>query len=147
MRTIMPTIVDANPEITLITRGVLRLSRRLRIATQSSALTGGALSLLATLYRIGPMSAAALAREEGLQPQSLSRLIAQLEAVGFIARVSDPGDRRNKIISITDHGHQSLHDAMQDRRRWLAAAIAERLSDEERQTLGQAAELMLRLSL
>jgi len=147
MRSIMPTATDYDSDIALVTRGVMRLSRRLRMTPPPGIVTGGALGLLATLFRLGPMPAVALAREEGLQPQSLSRLIVQLEAADLIARMPDPADRRNKIISITGRGRHALREAMQQRRRWLAAAIADRLSDEERKMLARAAELMLRLSL
>jgi DNA-binding MarR family transcriptional regulator len=147
MRIIMSSTTDRDSDIALITRAVLKLARRMRTDTPSGTLTPGMVGLLATLFREGPMSGVALAQEEGLKPQSLTRLLAAMEEKDMIARTPDPEDRRNRIISITVRGRQSLRWAMQQRRRWLAEAVADRLSDEERATLVEAAELMLRLAL
>jgi DNA-binding MarR family transcriptional regulator len=147
MRIIMPSAADRDSDVALIARGVLRLARRLRIEAPAGGLSTAALGLLATLYREGPMPGVALAEAEGLQPQSLTRLLAALVTSGMIERAPDPADRRNLIIAITLEGRRSLRGAMRARRRWLADALADRLSDAERDTLIAASELMLRLAM
>ena len=143
----MPSVVDRESDLALIVRALMRVARRLRVAAAPGTISGGALGLLVALVRGGPMPAVALAAEEGLAPQSLTRLLAQLETRGLIVRESDPEDRRNKIITITPAGRQALRVAMQERRRWLADALAERVSDDERETLVAAAEILLRLTV
>lgn len=143
----MPSVTDRDSEEALIVRAVLRLSRRLRMEAPSGDLSGGALGLLAALHRLGPMPAVALAEEEGLQPQSLTRLLQALEEAALIKRTPDPGDRRNRIITLTEQGKQVLRSTMRQRRDWLAEAMTERLSDDERATLAEAAALMLRLAI
>lgn len=143
----MPSVADRDSEEALIVRAVLRLSRRLRMEAPAGELSGAALGLLATLHRRGPMPAVALAEEEGLQPQSLTRLLQALEEAALIERTPDPGDRRNRIITLTGRGRQALRSTMRQRRGWLAEAMAERLSDRERATLAEAAALMLRLAI
>ena len=130
----------------VVLRAVMRLSRRLRQAAGDSGLTGAALGMLATLRRDGTMSAAELARREGLQPQSLTRLLARLDKAGLIERVVDSGDRRRQQIAITPDGTAALRRAMGLRLRWLAAAIVERLDGDERERLLASAQLMLRLA-
>ncbi len=93
------------------------------------------------------MPAVDLAEAEGLAPQSLSRLLARLDERGMIARTADIDDRRHKIITLTALGRQALGQAMRERRAWIAAALAERLDDDERATLIEAAALMLRLAI
>ena len=124
----------------------MRLARRLRQSAPSAELTGGGLGLLITLYRGGPMSAAALARCEGLQPQSLSRLLARMERDGLIERQADLADRRRGVIVVTHRGLGALDWAMSQRRRWLSAVMTDRLDARERSILLQAAELMLRIA-
>lgn len=92
------------------------------------------------------MSAVALARSEGLQPQSLSRLLARLEADMLIDRPIDPSDRRRQRIALTSLGATALKRAMTRRRAWLADAMSHRLDDADRLTLLAASEVMLRLS-
>lgn len=142
----MPQPTERDSDEAVIVRAVLRLARALRQAASDSAVTGGALGLLATLYRCGAMSAVELARHERLQPQSLSRHLARLDQDGFIARTTDPADRRRKVIAITPQGTAALGQAMSTRRRWLATAMADRLGARERASLRQAATLMLRMT-
>jgi DNA-binding MarR family transcriptional regulator len=144
---VMSSVTDRNSDIALIARAVLRLSRRMRAAAPSGGPSISMIALLATLHREGPMPGVALAAAEGLKPQSLSRLIAALEAGGMIERTPDPADRRNLVIAVTGEGRRALRDAMHERRRWLAEVVAERLSQDERETLIVAAELMLRIAL
>ena len=131
----------------LILQAVLRLAREMRQAAQDGELTGSALILLGSLYRGGAMSAVELARHEGLQPQSLSRLLARLDEEGLIVRSVDPEDARRHVIAITPAGTTLLTQQMIKRRDWLADRMAERLSAEEKATLVDAAELMLRIAL
>ena len=131
----------------IILQAVLRLARRMRQAAQDGELTGSAFAMLATLRRDGAMSAVELARREGLQPQSLSRLLTRLDGLGLIARSIDPDDARRHVIAITAQGTATLTGQMVRRRDWLADRIAERLTGQEKATLLAAAELMLRMAV
>jgi DNA-binding MarR family transcriptional regulator len=142
---IMSSAIDRESDEARIVRGVLRLARALRRSAPAAELTGGVLALLATLHREGSLSAVALARAEGLQPQSLSRLLARMEADALIERSVDPQDGRRHVIALTGRGLGALDWAMTQRRRWLGSVIEERLTDAERATLVAAAETMLKL--
>jgi DNA-binding MarR family transcriptional regulator len=137
---------DKPADVVLIAKAVLQLGRRLRAERPNPSVTLSALGLLARLHQLGPMPAAALARAERLKPQSLSRLIATLDADGMIAREPDPIDRRALLIAITPEGRRALKRDMDARRDWLEAAIAARLTEAERARLTEAAALMLRLA-
>lgn len=146
MRIDMPSRTDWESKEAEIVRAVLRLARALRRSAPAAELTGGALALVAILHRMGPLSAVALARAEGLQPQSLSRLLVRMEADGLIERAIDPEDRRRHVITLTSRGLGALDWAMTQRRRWLGTVMAEGLSEAERATLLAAAEIMLKLA-
>jgi DNA-binding MarR family transcriptional regulator len=130
----------------LIVRGVLRLSRRLRSERPDSTVSLSALSMLSTLHRSGPMPAARLAQAERLQPQSLSRLIAQLDQEGLIKRQPGKEDRRTLILEITEAGRRALSHDMTARRAWLEGAMRKVLVPGEREMLAHAAVAMLRLA-
>lgn len=108
MRIIMSSANDRESDEARIVRAVLRLARAMRRSARAAELTGGALALIATLYRKGPLSAVALARAEGLQPQSLSRLLVRMEAGILIERGIDPEDRRRHVITLTSRGRNAL---------------------------------------
>jgi DNA-binding MarR family transcriptional regulator len=130
----------------LIARGVLRLARRLRAARSPEAVSLSAFGLLTTLIRLGPMPAVRLAHEEGLQPQSLTRLMASLETEGLIRRRRDESDRRAVMVDITGEGRRAVARDMAARRAWLEQAMALALNPAEHAQLAQAAQLMLKVA-
>jgi DNA-binding MarR family transcriptional regulator len=92
------------------------------------------------------MPAARLAQAERLQPQSLSRLIAQLEREGLIKRRPGREDRRMLILEITAAGRRALSRDMAARRAWLETTMRKVLLPGEREFLAHAAVAMLRLA-
>ena len=130
----------------LIARAVLRLGRRLRAVRPENAVNLSTLTLLTTLHREGPMSAVQLARQEKLQPPSLTRLLAAMPRGGLIARETAPGDRRAHVIDLTREGRAVVARDQAARRAWLDHAMDMALTPEERERLEAAAPLMLRVA-
>jgi DNA-binding MarR family transcriptional regulator len=133
-------------DIAAILRGVLWLGRRLRAERQPSGVSLSGIGLLSSLHRLGPMSAVRLADVEGLQAQSLSRLIASLERAGCIERRRSETDRREIVIALSPRGREALAEDMRGRRLWLEQAMAQALDETERETLLHAAGAMLKLA-
>jgi len=127
-------------------RSVLALGRRLRAARApgTRALTG--LTILGTLYRLGPLLASQLAAEEGLQPQSLTRLLADLERRRLISRKRSETDGRAQVITLTALGRRRLLDEIGERRAWLKSAMAAALSPDEREIAKSAAAVLLKIA-
>ena len=131
---------------TAVRRGVIRLGRRLRAERPAHDITLLQLAVLAELNDAGPMTPGQLAAAQRVQPQSLTRVLATLEARGLLGRQADPGDGRRALLAITDDGHQALRRDVDARDRWLAQAMAAQLTLTERELLRLAGELMDRLA-
>jgi DNA-binding MarR family transcriptional regulator len=127
-------------------RGILALGRRARAERPSGSLSLSGLGILGSLNRVGPLFATQLAAEERLKPQSLTRLLAELEEQGLITRIPSDRDRRALTISITTLGRGALVEDMRARRAWLESAMEQVLSVRERKTVIAASALMLRLA-
>lgn len=125
---------------------VLSLSRRLRAERPAGAATLGALSILAALQTSGPVPSNRLAALQGLEPQSLTRMLADLERRGFIARQRSELDRRAVLVSLTEAGGDALRAEAARRRLWLENAIAAALDDSERLALFAASQAMAKLA-
>lgn len=124
--------------------GVSRLASRLR-AEQPGAgrpLTRLAASVLANLRHSGALTPSELAAIEGLQTQSLTRVLNDLEDQGRIRRSRSEVDARRQNIEITDAGRQALREHVRDGNAWLAAALRATLSPAERGVLRIAAGLL-----
>ena len=135
------------PETAIALRRALsKLNRRLRSERQGQQISPGRLSILSRLYHDGPATPGALASAEGIQPQSLTRLLADLQTEGLVSRRRDAEDRRQHVLEITIPGRDVLYKEANDRAAWLAAAIAMQLSPVERDLLQLAAQLLDRLA-
>jgi DNA-binding MarR family transcriptional regulator len=132
-------------QIAYIVTGVLRLGRRLRAQRPADSVSLSALSLMATLNEHGPMPAARLAELQRLQPQSLTRLIQDLEGRGLITR--GPGsDRRTLLLSLTEAGAEAFRYDIAARHRWLRDEMARMLDADDQLLLAMAAGVMLKLT-
>jgi DNA-binding MarR family transcriptional regulator len=129
-----------------IRRSVARLVRRLRLERADEALSLSKLSILGILYRKGPVTATDLATREHIQPQSLTRLLSFLEERGFVSRQPDETDRRRLLITITAEGKKALSADVRRKEAWLARAIEQALSPDERELLFHASRLLDRLT-
>jgi DNA-binding MarR family transcriptional regulator len=125
--------------------GVLRLARRLRVERDRSALSNAKVAVLSHLARVGASSPSRISRDERQQPQSLTRVFAELEAEGLIERSPDAVDGRQSVLALTGSGRAALAADMGLRDRWLADAMSG-LSPTELGVLALAAAIIERIS-
>jgi len=65
-----------------------------------------ALSAISALPNLSPQTA--IAKRIGIEGPTLTRMLDTLETEGLVVRLSDPSDRRTKLIQLTPAGHQAL---------------------------------------
>lgn len=123
----------------------VRLNRRLRAQSTDSVVTLSQLSALSCLHKAGAMTPGELAAKEGVQPPSMTRVIAALEDLGLVARRPHPTDGRQAIVELTESGHARIEEEVSARERWLDLQLAE-LDEQERAALSRAAEIMERIA-
>jgi DNA-binding MarR family transcriptional regulator len=138
--------IVANDPVALFLRSILALGRRVRAERPPGSLSLSGLGILGSLNRSGPLAATRLAIEERLQPQSLTRLIADLERLQLISRKRSANDRREIIITITAKGRRALLEDIAARRTWLEQAMAAVLTPGERAVISSACTVMLKLA-
>jgi DNA-binding MarR family transcriptional regulator len=131
---------------TEIRRGVISLARRLRLERDEARLTALELSVLGHLHRRGPLTPGELATAERVQPQSLTRALAALEAAGLASREPDPADGRRSLLAIAEPGLTALRTEMTQRDAWLTAAMTAELTTTEIGLLRLAGGLLERLA-
>lgn len=143
----MPTTArPTDAELASVIRlAILRVARRLRSQRVNTAVTLSQLSALATVKKCGPLSAGEVAAIEQVQPPSMTKILAALEANRFIAREPHPDDRRQSVISISQAGLDLLSSETRARDQWLTLRLAE-LSDSDIDKLTKAAEVLERLA-
>jgi DNA-binding MarR family transcriptional regulator len=144
-----PEILSESEEVIAaaraLRRGTTELYRRLRAERMSHGLSPTKLSILGRLALSGPLTVTALAAKERVQPQSLTRTLADLEASKLIVRNQDHLDRRQSLTEITAQGEDLLRNDARRQATWLAIAMSSILTPAEREILRVAAQLMRQL--
>jgi DNA-binding MarR family transcriptional regulator len=123
-----------------------KLRRRLREQADSKDLTPSQVSVLLRLEREGPATVSALARAEGVRPQSMGAPVAPPEAAGLVSSEPDQNDGRQTILSLTEACRKWIGEARAARHDWLTRNIETRLSPEEEEVLAKGVELLKRLA-
>ena len=122
-----------------------QLKRRLREKASFGDFTESQVSVLSRLERDGPASCSALARAEGVRPQSLGATVAVLEAAGLVAGTPDPADRRQTLLLLTDACREKVAASRAAREDWLLRAIEAKFTAEEQAQLAVGTALLKRL--
>lgn len=122
-----------------------KLRRRLREQANPGEFTPSQVALLVRLEREGPGTVSSLARAEGMRPQSMGAVIAQLDAAGLLVSAPDPGDGRQTLWSLTDACAAWLREGRAKRQDWLSQTIGARLDEDEQHALAAALDLLQRL--
>jgi len=111
--------VRAEHTTAAIRRSVTRLARRLRLERAYHGVSASKLIVLGHLKRSGVMTAKELATLEHVQPQSLTRILADLEKTGLIRRDRAEIDRRQVRIEISKKGRGLLVFDARKQDAWL----------------------------
>jgi DNA-binding MarR family transcriptional regulator len=118
---------------------VIRLARQLRFRRPDSPVSLSQLSALST--QEGPMTPGALATRERVRPPSMTRVIASLCELGFVARTAHPADGRQVLVSASRAGTDLIKAERRASQEWLKQRL-DRLEPDQRKTLLVAADLM-----
>lgn len=137
------TDADAASELRL---QLARLTRRLRQEADRRYLTMSQLSVLSRLDQAGPATLTELANNERVRPQSMGKTLDLLEAAGYVVRKPHPTDRRQLIIELTEQARQAIAEDRQRKETWLATAMSDVLTAEERDLLVRATPLLSKLA-
>ncbi|MEV6287625.1 MarR family transcriptional regulator [Kribbella sp. NPDC051770] len=119
-----------------------RLHRRLRELADAEDLTPSQSSVLVRLDKDGPATASALAAAERVRPQSMAATVGVLLELGMVTRAPDEADKRRQVLSLTAAGVERLQGGRRVRQEWLAAALEERCTEEQRVALIAALGLL-----
>ena len=122
-----------------------RLKRRLREQASAGDLTPSQGAVLRHLSQKGPTTVSALARMEGVRPQSMGATVAGLEELGLVKGAPDARDGRQTILSLTPACRELIRTGRAARQDWLMRAIQTKLTAEEQAQLAFSLRLLNRL--
>ncbi|GGF40300.1 MarR family transcriptional regulator [Microbacterium sorbitolivorans] len=130
-------------EVSDVRAATLRLARRIRQQRSVKLMTDGQFAVLVALHLHGPHTLTALAERDGVTAPSMNRTVNALIEHDYVSRVTDPTDRRKVQIAISEAGSQVVTDTVERRDMWLSQVL-ENMTEAERSTLHEAAQIILR---
>ena len=122
-----------------------KLKRKLREQASSGDLTPSQAAVLRHLGHNGATTVTALAKMEGVRPQSMGATVAGLEALGLVKGAPDAKDGRQTILSLTPACREMFRTGRAARQDWLLRAIQSKLSAEEQAQLAFSLRLLSRI--
>jgi len=139
-------VVEVEQTATRLRKVIRRLNRRGESLTAEGGPTWPQHAVLHWLFERGPLTAKALAQLERVRPQSMARVLDVLVERGWVCRMPDTADRRQSLLSLTPEGEAALGRGRDVRLAWLTEAVQSALTEEERQTLTAALDLLERIA-
>ena len=134
------------PSPTELRQSITRVARLLGAGMPRDELTPMRLTALGILRRDGPMVARVLATRLGILPQSLTRIIADLEAAGLLTRSRDPDDGRGHMLNLTPKAVSLMRQEGVRRDAALSEAMQRTLTPIEIGLLSLAAKTLSKLA-
>ena len=142
----LPSVVDTAMAPTELRRSITRMGRLLSAGMPKGELTPMKLAALGILRRSGPMSASALAVRLGIRPQSLTRILADLEETELLTRKRDPADAREHRLETTAKALRLMRAEGERRDRAIREVMQRELTPLEIDLLLLAARVLDKLA-
>jgi DNA-binding MarR family transcriptional regulator len=124
---------------------LLRMARELRREIHSLGVTGGQVSLLASIKHNPGITASELADRERVSAPGMSGHLVRLEAAKLIERTR-ASDRRRIGLFLTAEGEKVLKSVRNKRTAWLVSRL-QRLEPEERERIESSIDALEKLLL
>ena len=131
---------------TELRRSITRMGRLLGASMPKGELSPAKLSALGILRRDGPMTASALASRLGIRPQSLTRILADVESAELLIRTRDPRDSREHILAVTPRAVSLMRDEGERRDKMMRQTMQRVLTPVEIELLLLSAKLLNKLA-
>ena len=117
----------------------------MRAGAPGVAISAAKLSVIGHIFRAGSITPTALAALEGVKLQSLTRLLAELEADHWLKRSAHESDGRQTVLSLTRDGSGRLKEFVRAGELSLARVIQSQLDADEVELMLHACSLLERL--
>ncbi|PZT70454.1 MarR family transcriptional regulator [Streptomyces sp. SW4] len=133
----------ATDDVEAVTRAVLTASRLLvaisarSLAAVEERVTLPQFRMLMVLYTRGATKLVTLAEQLQVAPSTAMRMVDRLIAAGLADRQTNPDNRRETLLRLTDEGRGTVENVTARRRTDIAAVVA-RLTPAQRTALVEA---------
>lgn len=116
-----------------------RLRKQMSNPEQLSIAEFNVLSILMTQKEAFPSE---LGAQLSISSQFMSQVLNRMEGLKYISRKSAPSDGRKTLVTLTKQGKQKVELSRREREEWLALMVSEKYTQEEKDVIKQALDLL-----
>ncbi|HXB33539.1 MAG TPA: MarR family transcriptional regulator [Puia sp.] len=140
-------VTERDIEIAATLRTVIhRLVKLLRRQThEKGSLSLTERSVMGSLYQLGEQPPSTLAQLEKVTSQSMSQIISHLDEAGMISKTPSGEDKRKVLLSLSPAGRAYVEEARDRKQEWLAHALNQKVSAEEKEVLKEALKILIKI--
>jgi DNA-binding MarR family transcriptional regulator len=147
----MFTIMDTRPDLSKVLydwsvaffrRSISEFNR----FTRQSGLSMPQISVLTRLYYRGPCEINQLRELLHTTKAGAGQLVERMEQQGLVQRQVSTTDRRARVISLTDMGHQMVEASIAARENWMKDLLA-KIPDEDRENAARVLQTLTNIAL
>ena len=90
----------------------LNIKHQMDIRLKPYDLTVHQFGILLNIYKKGPLTQKEIAQQTSGDEPTTTRLMKRLEIKGYIKRLTDQGDKRKKLVSLSEKGIELLQEIL-----------------------------------
>ncbi|HEY4289764.1 MAG TPA: MarR family transcriptional regulator [Puia sp.] len=124
---------------------VLKILRRETRNGNDAELSETERSTLGMLYNHGELLPSDIAKMEKVSTQSVSQVVNHLFELNYIYKNPSTEDKRKVLLSLTPAGKAYVEQRRKDKQEWLAHALHEKVSPEEKVQIVAALKVLTKL--
>ncbi len=111
--------------------------------TKRAGLSMPQFGILTQLQHKGSCGMSAISDHFGITPAAASQLVDKLVQAGYLERTEDSNDRRVRLLNLSTKGGKLLHQATEERYRWMDD-LTSKLSPEEQDKIVTALNILIK---
>jgi len=101
---------------------------------------------MSALYSHNQCLPSQLSKMGKVSSQAMSQILNHLAELKYVIRKQSKEDKRKTIVSITEKGKAFINQSRLEKEEWLAKAIREMLTKDEKKILADAIALLIRIA-
>jgi DNA-binding MarR family transcriptional regulator len=109
--------------------------------TRNAGLSLAQMNVLMHLHYQGPSEVTNFCEMMQISPAGASQMIERMVQQGVVQRAETPGDRRVRLVSLTEQGRQLVLDSIAARQAWIEQVVGT-LSAGERERISAALQIL-----
>jgi DNA-binding MarR family transcriptional regulator len=111
--------------------------------TRATGLSFGQMNLMLHIHYRGPCEVSGVSELMQMTPPGASQMVERMVQQGLVSRSEIPGDRRVRLVHLTDQGNLVVQECIHAHEKWVRD-LAESLTPEQQDETARALKVLIK---